>query len=204
MILYGNSGHARVVIDCLQSQNKIVRGIFDDNFLKEGINRYVMLGEYDPKVHPDEELIITIGDNLLRKKVSNLIQHNFGIACHSTSTISPNTLIGDGTVIIHKSILQSNVRVGEHSIVNTAASVDHDCVIEDYVHISPNATLCGGVSIGEGTHVGAGAVIIPNITVGRWATIGAGTVVIKDVPDYSLVVGNPGRIVRINPKPDYD
>ena len=51
--------------------------------------------------------------------------------------------------------------------------------------------------MGEGTHIGAGATIIPNLKIGKWATIGAGAVVIKDVPDYAVVVGNPGRIIKI-------
>lgn len=204
MLLYGNSGHARVAIDCLISQNISVEGIFDDNYLKKGINRYVMLGKYDQIVYPDKELIVTVGDNLKRKNITKTISHDFGKAIHSSAEVSENSLIGAGTVIIHKAILQSNVRIGEHAIINTAASVDHDCIVEDYAHISPNATLCGGVSIGEGTHVGAAAVIIPNIKVGRWCVIGAGTVVIKDVPDFSLVVGNPGRVVRITPKPEFD
>jgi acetyltransferase EpsM len=61
--------------------------------------------------------------------------------------------------------------------------------------VSPNATVCGGVTIGKGTHVGAGAIIIPEIKIGEHCVIGAGTVVINDIPSHSKVVGNPGRII---------
>ncbi|MFC0184902.1 DapH/DapD/GlmU-related protein [Pseudarcicella hirudinis] len=70
--------------------------------------------------------------------------------------------------------------------------------MEDFVHISPNACICGGVSIGEGTHIGAGAIVIQGISIGRWATIGAGAVIVKNVPDYAVVVGNPGKIIKYN------
>jgi len=50
----------------------------------------------------------------------------------------------------------------------------------------------------EGPHVGAGAVVIPNIIIGKWVTIGAGAVIIKDIPDFAVVVGNPGRVIKIN------
>jgi acetyltransferase EpsM len=71
-------------------------------------------------------------------------------------------------------------------------------VVADFVHISPNAALAGNVKVGEGTQVGIGACVMQNITIGKWATIGAGAVIIRDVPDYAVVVGNPGRIVRMN------
>ena len=54
------------------------------------------------------------------------------------------------------------------------------------------------VEVGTGSHIGAGAVVIPEIKIGKWCIIGAGTVVIKDVPDYAVVVGNPGKVIRIN------
>jgi acetyltransferase EpsM len=64
------------------------------------------------------------------------------------------------------------------------------------VHISPNSTLCGNVKVGEGTHIGAGATILPNIEIGKWCKIGAGSVVTKKIPDYSVVVGIPGKIIK--------
>jgi sugar O-acyltransferase (sialic acid O-acetyltransferase NeuD family) len=96
-------------------------------------------------------------------------------------------------------VIQSCVSIGKHCIINTTASVDHDCLLEDYVHISPNATLCGAVSVGEGSQVGAGAVVIPGIKIGKWSLVAAGAVVMKNVPDNVLVLGNPARVVkRIN------
>jgi acetyltransferase EpsM len=93
--------------------------------------------------------------------------------------------------------INSTVSIGKHCIINTNASVDHDCLLEDFVHVSPNATLCGGVRIGEGTHIGASAVVIPEIKIGQWVTVGAGSVVINDIPDYATVVGNPARIIKL-------
>jgi acetyltransferase EpsM len=58
--------------------------------------------------------------------------------------------------------------------------------------------LAGNVTIGEGSHVGIGATVIQGITIGKWVTIGAGTVIIKDIPDYAVVVGNPGKIIKYN------
>jgi acetyltransferase EpsM len=50
--------------------------------------------------------------------------------------------------------------------------------------------------VGEGSQVGIGATVIQGIKIGKWSVIGAGAVIISDVPDYSVVVGNPGRIIK--------
>ena len=82
--------------------------------------------------------------------------------------------------------------------MNTGASVDHECVLGDYVHIAPNATLCGQVKVGEGTMIGVGVSVVQCVTIGKWCKIGAGAVVLSDVPDGATVVGVPGRIIKYN------
>ncbi len=196
MLLFGASGHCKVIIDCLESEGQNISGIFDDDPVKNELLGYKVLGKYNSSVLSNEKIIISIGDNKTRKKIVDYVEHSFGKAIHNSVSISKNVKIDEGTVVFHKSILQSSVEVGKHVIINTAASIDHDCTIGDFVHISPNATLCGNVKIGEGTHIGAGAVIIPNIKIGKWSMIGAGSVVTKDVPDNIVVVGNPARKIK--------
>jgi acetyltransferase EpsM len=92
-------------------------------------------------------------------------------------------------------VVNAGTVIGNHSVINTCASVDHECQIGDYVHIAPGAHLCGLIQVGEGTLIGAGASVIPCVKIGRWCTIGAGAAVVSDVPDGATVVGVPGRIV---------
>ena len=96
--------------------------------------------------------------------------------------------------------IQPGTIIGKHCIINTNVSVDHDCDISDFVHISPGATICGNVTIGELTWIGAGATIIHGISIGKNTIIGAGTVVIKNIPDNVLIVGNPAIIKRKSPR----
>lgn len=93
-------------------------------------------------------------------------------------------------------IIQSCVSIGKHCIINTGASVDHDCTISDYVHIAPHSTLCGNVYVGEGTLIGAGSTIAPGVKIGSWSVIGACSVVTKDIPDHVLAVGNRCKIIK--------
>ena len=94
------------------------------------------------------------------------------------------------------SILQSCCQTGKHCIVNTGAAIDHECILEDYVHVSPHATLCGNVEVGEGSWIGAGAVINPGVKIGKWTIIGSGSVVCKDIPDGVTACGSPCRIIK--------
>ena len=92
--------------------------------------------------------------------------------------------------------MQSSAAIGSHNIINTGASVGHDCRLSDFVHIASHATLTGGVQIGEGTWIGAGSVIRQGITIGAGTMIGAGSVVVKDIPANVVAFGNPCRVIR--------
>lgn len=202
MVLYGASGHAKVVIETLLASGISIAGIYDDNESIMSILAIDVLGKYTPEVFPDQPRIITIGSNSTRKKIVQRLSCRFGKAIHPKASISPTSVIGDGTVIMGGVVINADSIIGEHTIVNTSCSIDHDSVLDDFVHISPGAILCGGVRVGEGTHVGAGSTIIQNIKVGKWVTIGAGSVVVDDVPDFAVVLGVPARIIRFNePKP---
>jgi sugar O-acyltransferase (sialic acid O-acetyltransferase NeuD family) len=196
MVLYGASGHAKVICSILESDEILIKGIFEDNLNVTKLDEYLTLGKYDANMLPLEKLIISIGDNRIRMIIASKIKHEFGSAIHKTALIDRITEIGKGTAVFHNAVIQRGTQIGAHVIINTNASIDHDCRIEDFVHISPNSTLCGNIKIGIGTQIGAGATLLPNITIGKWCKIGAGAVVTKDIPDYSVVVGVPGKIIK--------
>jgi len=196
MIVYGASGHGKVIIEILESTNTPGIEVWDDA-------EKPPMWEY-PVVRPfsagetRKEFVISIGVNATRKRVAEQLQGKatFGTAIHAATQISKRAQIGAGTVVMAGVSINADTIIGRHCIINTSASIDHDCVIADYAHVSPNATLSGDVHIGEGTHFGAGATAIQGIRIGKWCTIGAGAVVIRDVPDYTTVVGNPARIIK--------
>lgn len=197
VLLYGGSGHAKVIVDCLRDSGVSVQGIFDDNPDIKSIAGLELLGTYSPRIFSGLPIIISIGNNEIRKRIALKISHAPGYAEHPSVLRSSSACIGAGSVLMHGAVIQADARIGNHCIVNTGASVDHDCVIDDYVHIAPHATLCGNVKVGEGAFIGAGTTVIQGIKIGKWVTAGAGTVIIRDVPDYAVIVGNPGKIIKI-------
>ncbi|MFZ6664023.1 acetyltransferase [Peijinzhouia sedimentorum] len=196
-ILFGASGHAKVIADGIMAGGGKIIGLMDDDSNKEGFFGIPFLGNYNSELFTDKPILIAIGNNRHRKSVAQKVRHTFGKWVDKSAKVSKHIKIDEGTVIMQSACVQVDVSIGKHVIVNTGSTVDHDCFLADFVHISPGTTLCGNVKVGEGTIIGAGSVVIPNIRIGNWVTIGAGSVIIEDVPDFAVVVGNPGKIIKI-------
>ena len=191
MLIYGIGGHAKVVSSACDE----VHHFFDDRGIETSFMR-APVSVYNGNNYPDSPLCIAIGNNKTRKKISQMVQHKFGVVLANSAEIHSSVTIGEGSMVLHGAIAQIDSHIGKHVILNTNCSVDHDCLIEDFVHVAPNATLCGSVSVGEGSLIGAGSVILPGVKVGKWCTIGAGSVVTKDIDDNSIVYGNPARVKK--------
>ena len=196
LILYGASGHCKVIIDVLESCGSNTFTIVDDNINTTSILGIEVAHSSTVSFKESNQLLLSIGNNKVRKELSSRLKVSFFKAIHPKAIVSRHSTIGEGTVVMAGSVINPSVSIGTHCIINTAAVIEHDCVIDDFVHISPNAALAGEVCVGEGTQIGIGATIIQGIKIGKWVVIGAGSVIIKDVPDYSVVVGNPGRKIK--------
>lgn len=195
IIIKGAGGHARVVIDCARAQGRTVACAYDP-FQDGEVYGIPIRRRYDPADFPKAEAVVAIGDNAVRRQVSENVKHAFTNIIHPSAMISSFATVGDGNMILHGVIVQASARIGHHVILNTGSQVDHDCSIGDFVHIAPGAILCGNVQIGEGSFVGTGAIIIPGKKVGAWSIIGAGSVVIDNIPDYVVAVGNPAKVIK--------
>jgi sugar O-acyltransferase (sialic acid O-acetyltransferase NeuD family) len=106
------------------------------------------------------------------------------------------TKIGVGLYLQEGVMLQAEVEVGDNTSIHMGAVVGHESKIGGSVFVAHAVSVSGSCTIGEGTFVGTNATILPRVKIGRWATIGAGSVITKDVPDFAVVVGNPGKVIR--------
>ncbi len=207
VVLIGAGGHAGVVVDILNDNQEIeVIGATDKVDVQKVKNTEIpVLGEDYILVDiinqgRAERAIITVGgDNSLRKKLfeqAKELGYQMINAIHRTSVLPSSIKLGAGNVVMAGAIINPGAVIGDNNIINTGAIIEHDIEVGDHVHISPGAILAGGVKVRELSHIGLGAKVIEGVTIGRNCLIGAGAVIIDDVPDNSVVVGVPGRIIK--------
>ena len=165
MILYGASGHAKVIIDALEAIGMKIDYVVDDDASISSLLGYEVRrdsGHYD-------SAIVSIGDGRIRKEIVRRLEvKEWGKAIHPKATVSPHASIDEGTVVMAGTVINSGAVIGKHCIINTGATVDHDCVIGDYCHIAPGVHVSGGVIIGEGSWVGVGSCVKQGVKIGKW------------------------------------
>ena len=146
------------------------------------------------------EVIVAIGDNAHRLELSGALAAagaRLATVIHPFSALSRSAAVGAGSVVLAGAVLNPGVRVGSACIVNTRASVDHDCAVGDGVHVCPGVTLAGNVTVHDLAWLGIGACALQGITIGRAAVVGAGATVIHDVRAGATVVGCPAKETKL-------
>ena len=208
IVVIGASGYAKVVIDIIDRMGDFSIVGFIDTYKPKGyrISRYAVLGtESDLPLlvtkHSIVGGVITIGDNWDRYRVAASIQRSvpaftFPTVVHPSACIAADVHAGPGTVIMAGVVVNSGSRLGQFCIVNTNASVDHDNIVENYASLAPGVITGGNVTIGEFTAVSLGAHVIHGITIGPHVVIGAGATVVHNVPELSVALGTPAKVVR--------
>lgn len=207
VMVFGASGHAKVVIDVIEKQGLYqIAFLIDDDSKKWGqeFYGYPVRGGKEALLADDTLLprgvIVAIGDNVARMKTAKwLSQNGFELirALHPSAQIARGVRIAKGGVVMAGCVINSDASIGENAIINTGATVDHDCIIGDGSHVAPGCHVCGGVRIGESSLVGAASVIIPGVVVGSRVIVGAGSTVIRNVGDNEKVAGSPARALDV-------
>lgn len=200
VIIIGASGHGKVIADIIVSSGNVVKGFLDDadDIQGKSIIGFPVLGKIsDYKDHLDCQFIIAIGNPYVRKKISESIDVKWYTAVHPSAVISKfDTSIGEGTVLMANAVVNSSAKIGKHCIINTGAIVEHDNVLEDYVHLSPNVTLAGAVKVGKSTHIGAGSCTKQGLNIAADCIIGAGSVIVKDITESGTYIGVPAKRIK--------
>lgn len=197
IVVLGAGGHAKVVISTLHAAGYEVAAVLDDDLTKHGsrimgVEIIGFLTEVGSLGY--HHGVIAVGENATRKKISERVKNlEWLTVVHPQAYVDPSVRLGEGTVVFAGAVLQSDTLVGRHVIINTGATVDHDCVLEDFVHVAPGSHLAGAVRVGEGAFLGLASGVIPGLCVGAWSTVGAGGMVVDDVPARAKVMGIPAR-----------
>lgn len=205
-VIWGGTGHCRVVHEALAGNGYRLLAIGDRHAVAPPLPDVPLLVGRDSfqrwltcvNIAGPLSHVVAIGGGLGRDRldVAEWLTSLGLIALtvvHRAAFVADGATLGPGSHVLAGACLGAAARVGSQVIINTMASVDHDCKLYDGVHIGPGATLAGEVIVEECAFVGAGAVILPHIRIGRDAIVGAGAVVTRDVAPATTVVGIPAR-----------
>ena len=203
-IVWGGTGHARVLADVLSDSYDIC-AIFDQRDIESpitGVPIHIGWQGFTAWKSLQKDLdchfAVAIGGDggSERLKVAEQLGAE-GLKPltirHAHAIVEPSASQGPGSQVLAGAVLGANASLGRQTILNTNSSVDHDCRLGDGVHVAPGATICGSVTVADCAFVGANATILPWLTVGEGACIGAGAVVTRDVAPGAKLVGVPAR-----------
>ncbi|MCM1337906.1 MAG: NeuD/PglB/VioB family sugar acetyltransferase [Candidatus Amulumruptor caecigallinarius] len=206
LVLIGNGGHCRSVIDAALSAGLKISHItgFPDDPGKPVMGAYICdATDADiPRLAADHDFVIAFGgikDMTPRRRVHEFVEEAGGrlaTVVASTAWVSPYATVGRGTVVLHHATVCAGATLGESVIINTAASVDHDATVGAYSHISTGARINGGASVGELCMVGSNAVVLQGISIAPRTVIGAGAVVTHSITEPGIYAGTPARLIH--------
>ncbi len=203
-IVYGASGHGRVVADILRACGVEVEGFVDDDPLAHrpisGLN---ILGDAvwlaEQAAQRTVAVALGVGDNFDRSAIAERCvkaQIPLLTAVHPSATIAPSAKLSPGVVIMAHAVVNADATVGHGAIINTGAIVEHDCFIGNFAHLSPRVAIGGHVQVGDFSWLGIGSTVIANVKIGAYSIVGAGATVLHDVDDWVVAVGTPARILK--------
>jgi sugar O-acyltransferase (sialic acid O-acetyltransferase NeuD family) len=204
VILIGSGGHAKVVIDIIELENKYkIYGILTNDNVKNFCG-YKVLGNDEKLLELIKKGIknVAIGiggfrDNILREKIYNKVfSLNFNIinAIHPSAIIARTAKLGNGVVIFAGVIINPDVKIFNNIIIATGSVIDHETTIENHCLISAGVTVGANVLIKEGSLCALGAKIISQKIIGKRVLIAAGSVVTKNISDNEVVFGIPAKV----------
>ena len=204
LLVIGAGGHGKVVADAAQEAQQWNEVCFLDdnvcikNFPCRIIGAISRLPDFATRF---SEVIVAIGDNKRREQLLLWVDE---LGCAIATIVHPKAFVSKyanvekGVIVFAQAVVNVSSKIGFGCIVNTGSIIEHDCVLESCVHVSPNAVLAGGVNVNKYSWVGAGSSVIEKIKIGKNTIVGAGSVVINDIPDDVIVVGNPAKVIKKN------
>ena len=197
LAIIGASGHGKVVADIARRNGYKEIVFLDDDDSIHDCGGYPVIGKSTEAGTIEADVIIGIGNSEIRKRILESIpEWKLVTLIHPDAVVAEDVVIGVGTVIMAGVVINPGTSIGKGCVINTCSSVDHDCDVDDYVHIAVGSHLCGNVCVGSGTWIGAGVTVSNNVSICRNCLIGVGAVVIGNIQKSGTYIGIPAKIMK--------
>jgi len=201
LVVFGAGGHAVSVAEVARSAGWRVLAFVDAQRERTTLLGLPVIGRADAMLAAGAAVAVAIGDNAARQRVAGELRARLPVArfptlVHGSASVSAYAALGPGTVVMQNASVGAAARVGAFCIVNTAASIDHETVMEDFASIAPAAVTGGRVMIGLRSAVSIGAVVKHGVVIGADSVLGANSYLHADLPGGRVAYGSPARVVR--------
>jgi sugar O-acyltransferase (sialic acid O-acetyltransferase NeuD family) len=201
IVIIGASGHGKVVADIARRNGYDDIRFLDDNAEVRMCGGYPVIGKCCDAQNIDTDVIVAIGNADIRQRIQGtIVQEHLVTLIHPNAVVAEDVIIGKGSVVMAGVVINPGTVIGRGCIINTCSSIDHDCRVGDFVHVSVGSHLCGTVVVENGTWIGAGATVSNNISICSNSMIGAGAVVVKNIERKGTYVCVPARKIDIEKK----
>jgi len=194
IVIIGANQAAEIIAAARLSQQHVVK-VYDDDATLWGqtIADVPVVGPIMQACHDRHQAVLAIEDPRQRRAVVAQLRLPWISVFHPKAIVDRYAKVEEGTVILDGAVIQPGARIGAHVFIGPKSSVTHDCLIDDFTHISNGVQLAGFVKVGQGARLGEGVVVTPNIRLGMWSYVAPGSVVIRDIADYAQATGIPAR-----------
>lgn len=198
LYIIGTGALARNIADTVKALRK--KFSFVTN-VEEELNQNIYMGVSaiaENSIPHGSSFILGMGNPILRRKVAAQfpLLNPITIIHPSVLLMGEEIEIGEGTFLAANSVLTNRVSIGKHCIVNLASTIEHNSEIGDFCEISPGCHLNGYTKFHHGVSCGSGVITIPHAEVGSWSILGAGAVVKGKIPESSVAVGVPAKVIK--------
>ncbi len=209
LVMLGAGGHAASLMETAVACGAFSRIVFVDPE-KAGetfMGCPVVSSAPDEHAGDGVRFFAAIGDNARRQRAVNELRNalpdaRFAILRHPSSSVSSFAQIAPGAAIMQNAVAGAGARIGAHCIVNSAAIVEHDVVMEPFSSLAPGAVTGGGCRIGKRAAVCIGAVLRHGVNIGEDAILGANSYAHGDIPPRTTALGSPARVAGKREKGD--
>ncbi len=207
LLIVGAGGHAKICIDIIRQNNLYdIVGLTSNNAEKKDVMGVPVLGTDDEvleKYFAQGVRFAVIGIGSLKRltKRTEIFNQLKKIGFHIPTIIHPRAIcepsasIAEGCQVMAGAIIGSDVRINPNCIINSGSVISHDCYLEENIHLTPGSILAGNVYVGKDSIIGMGAAVYLGVIIGSGVIVSNHSNVLKDIPDNTIVAGNPAQAV---------
>ncbi len=190
LALFGYGGHAREVAAQIDDN---ITFFVDDKYANDVAKP---ISEFDPSEYM---MMVAVADSRDRFDIVQKLpkETKYFTYIHPTALVmSDSIMIGQGTFIGANSILTTNIKIGDHCILNRGNHIGHDTVIGDYFSAMPGAIVSGNVIVYSMVYMGTNSSIKEKLSIHSLVTIGSNAAVVKNIEEPGTYVGVPAKKIK--------